>query len=479
MDVAVKADVPMLRVAQLTVRFAGVTALDDVSFDVEPGRVCGLIGPNGAGKTTLFDCVSRLTRPQGGRIELDGRDLLALESHQVAALGVARTFQHLGLLGSLTVRENVMLGGHHACRAGFVTAALRLPLAGHQSAARGRAALRHAQAHRTGQGAWGRAPGAAARRARKRPVARGGRRARRRDRRPPRRRRRPDGAAGRAPHGPGHAHVRQGGGAGLRPQDRRGRARGGPRGPGGGAGVPGGAGMTALLEVEGLRAGYGPVRALHGVDLAVQEGGVVAILGPNGAGKTTLLRALTGMVHTSGRISFDGRSLAGLSTSTIARLGVAHVPEGRGTFPALTVEENLRLGAYTRRDAAGVRADIARWYELFPQLAERAGQAAGNLSGGEQQMLAIARALLLRPRLLLLDEPSLGLAPMVTRELFGVLGLVKREQGTTMLLVEQNANMALELADHAYVLEAGRTVLAGPAGQVRSDESVRRAYLGY
>jgi branched-chain amino acid transport system ATP-binding protein len=237
--------------------------------------------------------------------------------------------------------------------------------------------------------------------------------------------------------------------------------------------------MTALLEVEGVRAGYGPVRALHGVDLAVQEGGMVAILGPNGAGKTTLLRALTGMVHTSGRISFGGRSLAGLSSSTIARLGVAHVPEGRGTFPALTVEENLRLGAYTRHDAAGVRADIDRWYRVFPQLAERRGQAAGNLSGGEQQMLAIARALLLRPRLLLLDEPSLGLAPMVTRELFAVLGLVKREQRTTMLLVEQNANLALELADHAYVLEAGRTVLAGPAGQVRSDEDVRRAYLGY
>jgi branched-chain amino acid transport system ATP-binding protein len=237
--------------------------------------------------------------------------------------------------------------------------------------------------------------------------------------------------------------------------------------------------VTALLEIEGLHASYGPVKALHGVDIAVPEGGLVAILGPNGAGKTTTLRALTGMVRTSGRITLAGRSLAGLSTATIARLGVAHVPEGRGTFPALTVEENLRLGAYTRRDAAGVRADIARWYELFPQLAARSGQVAGNLSGGEQQMLAIARALLLRPRLLLLDEPSLGLAPMVTRELFGVLGIVKREQGTTMLLVEQNANLALELADHAYVLEAGRTVLAGPADQVRSDDSVQRAYLGY
>jgi branched-chain amino acid transport system ATP-binding protein len=237
--------------------------------------------------------------------------------------------------------------------------------------------------------------------------------------------------------------------------------------------------VTALLEVERLQASYGPVRALHGVDLTVPEGGVVAILGPNGAGKTTTLRALTGMVRTSGLMTFGGHSLAGLSTAAVARLGVAHVPEGRGTFPTLTVEDNLRLGAYTRRDAAGVRADIARWYQRFPQLGERAGQPAGNLSGGEQQMLAIARALLLRPRLLLLDEPSLGLAPMVTRELFGVLGLVKREQGTTMLLVEQNANLALDLADHAYVLEAGRTVLAGPAADVRADERVRGAYLGY
>jgi branched-chain amino acid transport system ATP-binding protein len=250
------------------------------------------------------------------------------------------------------------------------------------------------------------------------------------------------------------------------------------------AGAPGasrwgGARHPGLLEVEGLRASYGPVRALDGVDVSVAEGAVVAILGPNGAGKTTTLRALTGMVRATGRVTFAGRRLTGLATERVVRLGVAHVPEGRGTFPALTVEENLRLGAYTRRDGAGVRADLDRWYGAFPRLAERRGQAAGSLSGGEQQMLAIARALMLHPRLLLLDEPSLGLAPLVTRELFEVLGQVKREQRTTMVLVEQNANLALELADHAVVLEAGRTVLAGPAAEVRADERVRRAYLGY
>jgi branched-chain amino acid transport system ATP-binding protein len=236
--------------------------------------------------------------------------------------------------------------------------------------------------------------------------------------------------------------------------------------------------VTPLLQVEELRAGYGPVPALHGVDVAVDEGSVVAMLGPNGAGKTTTLRALTGMVRTSGRITLAGRSLAGLPPERIVRLGVAHVPEGRGTFPALTVHENLRLGAWCRRDG-GVAADLDRWYGVFSRLAERRWQAAGSLSGGEQQMLAIARALMLRPRVLLLDEPSLGLAPLVTRELFEVLARVKREEGTTMLLVEQNANLALELAEYAYVLEAGRTVLAGPVATVRADEHVRRAYLGY
>jgi len=234
----------------------------------------------------------------------------------------------------------------------------------------------------------------------------------------------------------------------------------------------------SLLEVEGLRAAYGQVRVLEGIGFSIDEGRRVAMLGPNGAGKTTILRALSGMVRTRGRVDFDGRGLAGKATAEIARRGLAHVPEGRGTFPTLTVQENLRLGAYVRRDSAAVREDVDRCYGWFPRLAERKAQQAGNLSGGEQQMLAVARALMLRPRLLMLDEPSLGLAPIVTRELFRVLGEICDEQGMTVLLVEQNANLALDFADHAYVLESGRIALEGEADRIKGDDEVRRSYLG-
>ena len=235
----------------------------------------------------------------------------------------------------------------------------------------------------------------------------------------------------------------------------------------------------SLLEVKGLRAAYGQVRVLEGIDFSIEEGRRVALLGPNGAGKTTVLRALSGMVKTRGTVEFDGESLVGKATADIARRGVAHVPEGRGTFPSLTVDENLKLGAYIRSDGGDVRSDIDRCYGWFPRLAERRGQQAGSLSGGEQQMLAAARALMLRPRLLMLDEPSLGLAPIVTKELFRVLGEICDEQGMTVLLVEQNANLALDFADHAYVLESGRVALEGEADRIKGDDDVRRSYLGY
>jgi branched-chain amino acid transport system ATP-binding protein len=234
-----------------------------------------------------------------------------------------------------------------------------------------------------------------------------------------------------------------------------------------------------LLEVEELRAGYGIVEALHGVSFAVREGEVVTLLGANGAGKTTTLRAVSGLLRGRGHVRLAGRELLGRPAERVARAGIAHVPEGRGNVAPLTVAENLRLGAWLRRDRPAVRADLERIYAAFPRLAERRDQAAGTLSGGEQQMLAIGRALMLRPRLLLLDEPSLGLAPKVTRELFATLARLVGEDGTTVVVVEQNANLVLELADRAYVLEAGQVVLDGDADAIKADDALRRAYLGY
>ena len=232
----------------------------------------------------------------------------------------------------------------------------------------------------------------------------------------------------------------------------------------------------SLLEVADLRATYGQGHVLHGISLAVDEGQIVSVLGPNGAGKTTTLRAVSGTVATTGRVMLDGRDIRGWSPDKIARQGIAHVPEGRGTFTELTVEENLRVGAYTRKN--GVREDMARCYEWFPRLGERRTQHAGSLSGGEQQMLAVSRALMLRPRLLLLDEPSLGLAPLLTRELFAMLEGITRDEGITVLIVEQNANLVLKFADYAYVLESGRISLDGDADTVMADEGVKRSYLG-
>ncbi len=235
----------------------------------------------------------------------------------------------------------------------------------------------------------------------------------------------------------------------------------------------------SLLEVEALEAGYGPVTVLRGVSFTVDEGKIVTVLGPNGAGKTTTLRALSGMVHRSGTITFDGQDVSGENPDRIARHGIAHVPEGRGTFTGLTVEENLRVGAYARRERGEIADDMRRCFDYFPRLQERRRQIAGAMSGGEQQMLAIARALMLRPRLMLLDEPSLGLAPNLTRELFSILEKIAREDGVTLLLVEQNANLVLRFADFGYVLEAGAIVLSGAAEEIREDEGMRRSYLGY
>ncbi len=241
--------------------------------------------------------------------------------------------------------------------------------------------------------------------------------------------------------------------------------------------------MAKLFEAKKLCAFYGPTQVLFDIDFAIEAGQITTILGANGAGKTTTLRALCQIVRTTGSMTMNTGAgevqLVGKATDAIVRMGVAHVPDGRGTFTALSVDENLKLGAYVRSDKAEVARDIDRAYARFPRLADRRHQQAGTLSGGEQQMLAISRALMLRPKLLLLDEPSFGLAPLIVAEIFRIMRTINAEDGVSMLLVEQNAGLALNLAHHAYLLETGTVALSGPAEQIKNDESVRRAYLGY
>jgi branched-chain amino acid transport system ATP-binding protein len=237
--------------------------------------------------------------------------------------------------------------------------------------------------------------------------------------------------------------------------------------------------MSKLLDAQVLCAYYGPTQVLFGLTLDVNDGGITTLLGANGAGKTTTLRALSGMCYTTGEIRFEGKAINGRATEDIVRLGIAHVPQGRGTFSRQTVEENLEIGAMTRSDRRAIAADVERVYAYFPRLKERHRQQAGTLSGGEQQMLAVGRAMMLRPRLMLLDEPSFGLAPLIVEELFGILRTLNQTEKVSMLLVEQNASLALDLADHAYLIETGRLVMEGPAQKLRDDENIRKAYLGY
>jgi branched-chain amino acid transport system ATP-binding protein len=237
--------------------------------------------------------------------------------------------------------------------------------------------------------------------------------------------------------------------------------------------------MAGLLEVKGLKAFYGKTQVLYDLNFDIAEGGITTLLGANGAGKTTTLRALCNMVRTEGSIRFDGQDIGGRPTEEIVRHRIAHVPEGRGTFTSLTVDENLRIAAYTRKDKPAVAAERERVFSYFPKLKERIQQQAGTLSGGEQQMLAIARALMLKPRLMLLDEPSFGLAPLVVVEIFKILRKINEEEKVSILLVEQNAALALDLADYAYVLETGNVVMADKADVVKNDETIRKSYLGY
>ena len=235
----------------------------------------------------------------------------------------------------------------------------------------------------------------------------------------------------------------------------------------------------SMLAIKDLRAYYGQVQALHGLEFSLNEGTVTTLLGANGAGKTTTLRAICNMVRSTGSIEFEGKPINDMTTENVVRLGIAQVPQGRGTFTNKTVEENLQLGAISRKDRKSIDTDIERMYAHFPVLKQRHTQQAGTLSGGEQQMLAVARALMLRPRLMLLDEPSFGLAPLVVRDLFAILGKINREDKVTILVVEQNAQLALELAEKAFVIETGRIVMSGSAKEIADNEDIRKSYLGY
>ena len=496
---------PLLSVEHVTRTFGGLVALDDVSLAVDQGQIAGLIGPNGAGKTTLFNVVTRLYKPDSGSVVFDGQELLRMRAHMIVGLGIARTFQNVALFPSMTALDNVLVGAHarvelsddSAARAAAFEALDYLgdaelaerPVAGLPFATLKRIEIARALVSRPRLILLDEPAGglnheeveelaSVIRRIREdydltillvehhmnlvmsvsdhvhvlnfgQKIAEGT---------PSEVRNNQDvieAYLGTDSHGQTADAARPGS---VAPATTRQAA--------------------PLLELRDVEARYGPIVALQGVSLSVDEGEVVALLGANGAGKTTTLRAVSGIVRKSGQVLYAGTDVSRTTPERLAKLGVAHLPEGRGILTELTVWENLRMGAYLRRDR-DVRADLERVAALFPWIGERRGQEAGTLSGGEQQMLALARALVSRPKLLMLDEPSLGLAPLVVQELFRVVTELNQAEGLTVLVVEQNANIALEVSRRAYVLEVGRVAVEGSSEELRRHEGVRRSYLGY
>ena len=510
----------LLEIEDLTMRFGSLAALDQVSMQVDEGEIVGLIGPNGSGKTTCFNCISRFYDPAGGRIRVEGRDILGKPSHRVIEHGLARTFQNVVLFRTMTVLENLLVGQHRHTPYRALSGALPLPFV--------RGAERDLRRHATEAAAMlgldpylntlvthlpyglrkmtelARAlvsrpklvlldePAAGLNPNETETLAQLIRRLR-------------DevgvtvllvehdmalvmgvceriyvldfgkriaaGTPDEVQRDPAVIEAYLGEPVSVaeqqqthaRAQDASGDGRSDP----------------PMLRLEQLETHYGHVQVLRGVSIDVTPGSIVTLVGANGAGKSTTLRAISGLVRpTRGTIEFEGRRIDRMSPSQIVSLGISQAPEGRQILATLTVAENLKLGTYTRKDRRAVKDDLERVFTYFPILADRRGQLGGTLSGGEQQMLAIARALMSRPRLLLLDEPSLGLAPLYVREIFKIIETTNRESDTTILLVEQNANMALSIADYGYVLRNGRVVLSGSSDFLRNNEEVQRSYLG-
>jgi branched-chain amino acid transport system ATP-binding protein len=477
---------PLLSVRDVSVVFGGIIALNGVSFDMQKGHILGLIGPNGAGKTTLFNCLSRLYQPSKGDILMEGQTILKRPAHKISEIGIGRTFQNVALFPNLTVRDNVRVGKHANTNSDIISDSLKLPWVRSGEAAINKDVndiLDYLDLHSVADTVVSGLPFGTQKRVElARALAA-----------------EPKillldepagglnheevyilGSAGRASHGTRDVDRRPRRRAEFRQEARRRNTGCRPERPGCDQGLSGRQRfMTAMLHVKDLRAYYGQVQALHGLEFQLQEGSLTTLLGANGAGKTTTLRAICNMIRSTGSIEFEGNKLTNRSTENIVRLGIAHVPQGRGTFTTMTVEENLQLGAISRKDTKAIDSDIERMYDHFPVLKQRHTQQAGTLSGGEQQMLAVARALMLRPRLMLLDEPSFGLAPLIVRDLFKILGKINREDKVSILVVEQNAQLALELADKAYVIETGRIVMSGTADEIANNEDVRKSYLGY